>query len=41
MVCYMCFMRRMTDIRNAYEDMMVDLRKINNWVKKHWWKPLE
>jgi hypothetical protein len=31
----------MTDIRNAYEDMMVDLRKINNWVKKHWWKPLE
>jgi len=31
----------MTDIRNAYEDMMVDLRKINNWVKNHWRKPLE
>ncbi|MDP2901109.1 MAG: hypothetical protein Q8O47_09085 [Candidatus Bathyarchaeota archaeon] len=36
MVCTLCFLRRINDIRNAYEDMMVDLRKVNNWVKKRW-----
>jgi hypothetical protein len=35
MVCTLCFLRRINDIKNAYEDMMVDFRKVSNWLKKH------
>lgn len=33
MVCTMCLLRRINEIRNTFEDLRVDMRKFITWMR--------